>query len=477
MLASQVVLLLFISEWIRVQYRDEERRLNDDLKNIFVNTEERLSDSLLNQTVAVILKSPGRQTIPGMEVKVTAGTNEPLKNINDSIVKTIVFPTVGDSVREINTHVKPFSGQKNEQVIIRNLPKETQLPENMKKVLRVALVQTANAQGVSEHVFTSSINDDLMIKEYSNALEKKKYSFKTQKDTLPQEHGTLFSYRQNAPEGLAVKVSGYEGHLFKSITPQIIFSLLLLLLTGIAFGLAYRNMKKQALFSEQKDSMISNISHELKTPVATTKVALEALSSFNGIDDPIRTRKYLQVAEWEINRLENMIERVMNIMQTETANIILHKESVNLWELLSEITNALKSVISEKSVTLDMEQIDKHLLVVADKIHLTGTIYNILDNAIKYGGNAIEIKLLTKGDEAVLEIKDNGPGISPSYHKKVFEHFFRVPSGNKHDVKGHGLGLSYARQIIEAHDGKIRLESAPGKGATFIITLPQSPAS
>lgn len=473
MLASQVLLLLFISEWIRVQYHEQERRLNNDLQSIFLHTEERLADSLLDQTVSIILKTQGNKTMKGMEVHVAGNAHEPTAHIKDSVVKNFQLSTtfeIPDST--ISAH-PPSPGQKIEHIVIKNAPREEHLPEDMKKVLRVALLQTANTHGLPESVFTTSVNNKLLVKEFAKDLLKKAYAFKVHEDSVTLKPGNLFSYSQDAPKALPIKVSGYSGYLFKAILPQVIFSILLLLLTCIAFWLAYKNMKRQAIFREQKDSLISNISHELKTPVATTKVALEALNSFNAIDDPVRTRKYLQVAEWEMKRLENMIDRVMNIMQTETANLILHKESVNLAELLSEMTNTIQPILAQKNIVLK-QTMDEHLLVSADKTHITGAIYNIMDNAIKYGGDRIEIKLASKGGQAVLEIRDNGPGISSGYHKKVFEHFFRVPSGNKHDVKGHGLGLSYALQIIEAHGGSIKLESSPGNGATFTIVLPQS---
>lgn len=472
MLVSQVLLLLFVSEWIRVQYHEQERRLNNDLQNIFARTEERLSDSLLDHTVSIILKTPGNISMRGMEVHVSGNADEPLENIKDSVIKTFRFST---SIDTADSSIVPRpSKQKIEQIVVKNSPKEEHLPENMKRVLRVALLQTANARGVPENILTTSLNNKLLKEEFSKDLLKKAYTLKVYEDSTTKASGKLFFYKANTPDALPIKVSGYSGYLFKAILPQVIFSILLLLLTGVAFWLAYKNMRQQAIFSEQKDSLISNISHELKTPVATTKVALEALNSFNAIDDPVRTRKYLQVAEWEMKRLENMIDKIMNIMQTETAKLILHKESVILFDLLAEITTTMQPILSQKNIILDKEGVDDHVLVSADKTHMTGALYNIMDNAIKYGGDHIELKLAAKGDQAVLKIRDNGQGIPPGYHKKVFEHFFRVPSGNKHDVKGHGLGLSYARQIIEAHGGHIQLESSPGNGATFIIVFPQS---
>ncbi len=471
MLASQVLLILFVSEWLRVQYREQERILNNDLQHIFAQTEQRISDSLLDQTVAIILKTPNMKVSGGMEIHVASNVDDVPIDIKDSLVKRF---HITSSVRDSTIKFKSDKPGHFEQVIINNIAqKDSNLPDDMKKVLRIALLQTANAKGVSEKLLTSSLDNRLLISEFSKDLVRKKYPFTAQRDTGIYKPDKYFSYKADTENALPIKSSGYRSYLFKAILPQSAFSLLLLLLTAAAFWLAYRNMKRQALFSEQKDSMMNNISHELKTPVATTKVVLEALNSFNVIEDPDRTKRYLQVAEWEMERLENMIDRVMNIMQTESGNLSLNKTEINVADVLSRVIKTLQPSLSEKNIVLQEENIDTQLEVSADKIHLTGAIYNILDNAIKYGGNLIKVSLAEGDQEVILTISDNGPGIPAAYHKKIFESFFRMPTGDVHTVKGHGLGLSYSRYIIEQHGGRIDLRDGDGpSGAKFVISLP-----
>jgi signal transduction histidine kinase len=471
MLASQVLLLLFVSEWLRGQYREQERILNNDLQSIFAQTEQRISDSLLDQTVAIILKTPNGSMTGSMEIHLAEDTDSSLAQIRDSVVKQFHI----SSSEPVDSIIKPGPDRPGhfERVIIKSVRNtDSNLPYDMKKVLRIALMQTANARGMSEKLLTSSIDNRLQLKEFSKDLLKRKYPFTTHYDTGTYKSDKHFSFRSNTPNALPIRVSGYQNYLFKTILPQSAFSLLLLLLTAAAFWLAYRNMKRQAQFSEQKDSMMNNISHELKTPVATTKVVLEALNSFNVIDDPARTKRYLQVAEWEMERLENMIDRVMNIMQSESGNISLNKADLNFADVLNRVIKTLQPILTEKNIALQEENIDAQLQISADKVHLAGAIYNILDNAIKYGGNLIKVSLEARNQMAVLAICDNGPGIPAAYHKKIFESFFRMPTGDIHNVKGHGLGLSYSKYIIEQHGGSIGLENNDEPGATFVISLP-----
>lgn len=473
MLFSQALLLLFVTQWIRAQYREQERRLNNDLQNIFTHTGQRLSDSLLDQTVSIILRTPGDRKVHGMEFQVSGSVTGAPEDIKDSAV--MHFQLSPNEVKDSNISMHPQSPElKTGHIMVKRFPKEEIIPDNMKKVFRVALLQTANAHGVPENIFATAVDSKLFSKEFAIDLAKKKYPFPVYIDSTAYTPGKFFSYRPDMPKAMPIAVSGYGMYLFNAILPQAAFSLLLLLLTAAAFWLAYRNMKQQAVFSMQKDSMISNISHELKTPVATTRVALEALSSFNAIDDPVRTRKYLQVAEWEMKRLENMIDKVMNIMQTEAGNIMLQKESADIIGILKDITGILEPVLSDRNIMLKEKRTGEDFFAIVDKTHLTGALYNILDNAMKYGGDTISIDI-NAGREAIhIGISDNGPGIAQAYHKKIFDHFFRIPSGDQHNVKGHGLGLSYARHIIEAHGGTLSLDSREGAGATFLISLPKN---
>jgi signal transduction histidine kinase len=474
MLAGEIMLLLFLAQWLHSQYLVQERRLHQDIKSAFTRTEQKLTDSLLNRTIAIVLDAKDPRHPKGKLAVSTSFTFEtPINQDSLAIAIDNSMPLPGIATHKITgndtigirikrTHFKPHTI---------NGP----MPEEVQKVLRMAIMQTANDKNLYTMGFSSAADSGSFFKAFEKELVKKG-KFGARWDTLNRDTGAAFHYRSSS-YATPVAVSGYRPYLLRSIWPQFAFSVVLLLLIGLAFGLAYRMMKQQARFNRQKDSFISNISHELKTPVATTKVAIEALTTYKGIDNPERTRKYLHVAAWEMDRLSNMIDRIMNIIQAEHGNIIVERAPVNLVTMTRELVETQQPILDEKRITVAWGQLDDNAVVAADKIHLQGVLYNLLDNAVKYGGNQIHISIVRRGPYVQLSVKDNGPGIRPEYHKKVFENFFRIPSGNRHDVKGHGLGLSYAREVVHAHQGTLSLESKPGEGATFIISLPLNPAA
>lgn len=471
MLVCELLLLLFTSEWLQSQYQQQQQRLHQDIRILFSHTEERLTDSLLNQTIAIVLNNKEPRVAHKMEIQV--GTAFDI----DTAFANVPLPVAGAPHEFHLTRRKPLSDTHNitiKRIAVKDPSdlRSIQLPEEVKKVFRMALVQTANAKDLYARGFSATIDSGKLRAAFQKDLNAKQAGFIAYWDTTVHREPTLFAYRPIDMDQSTLAVKGYVPYLLKSILPQVAFSIILLLLTGLVFIMAFRTIRRQTQFSKLKDSFISNVSHELKTPVATTKVALEALTTYNAIEDPDRARKYLNVAHWEMNRLSTMIDRIMNIIQTEAGNIQLQKVPLRLAELVEEIVHTLEPILTEKGVTVVYDSMDRQAMVLGDKSHLQGTLYNLLDNAVKYGGDRISISLDINDQQARLTISDNGPGIETEYHKKVFDNFFRVPSGNRHDVKGHGLGLSYARDIVKAHEGNIMLESRPGEGAAFIITLP-----
>lgn len=476
MLAGEVMLLLFLAQWLHSQYQVQEKRLHQDIKSLFVNTENKLTDSLLNRTIAIVLNNPD-QGSPKVQVRINNVPSSDTTLLNDTFLKILPEqrPHHGIAMRELRPGDTMHTTIK--QMVIRSQRDNEQLPEDMKKILRLAIVQTANAKNLYAHGFFASADSTTLFKTFQKELQKKQSGFIAHWDTTQlRDTGKLFHFRYSNIVAPAVSVTGYHTYLLRSILPQIGFSLVLLLLIGLAFWLAYRIMKHQALFNRQKDSFISNISHELKTPVATTKVAIEALTTYNGIENPERTKKYLNLASWEMDRLSNMIDRIMNIIQTENGNLVLDKKKVNLTELANELILTQQPILTEKGITVTSD-ISSDIIISADKMHLQGVLYNLIDNAMKYGGKLIHIGIKMLKNHVVITVADNGPGVPAEYRKKIFENFFRIPSDNRHDVKGHGLGLSYARDIIAAHNGTLELESANGNGAVFMITLPTNPLS
>ncbi len=263
--------------------------------------------------------------------------------------------------------------------------------------------------------------------------------------------------------------------LLKEITPQIFFGVFLTILTAISFIVMYRSIRSQQRLMAIKNDFISNITHELKTPIATVSVALEALKSFRGIDNPARTAEYLDIAQLEIGRLSLLTDKVLTTSLFDERGITLEVEPVNMEQTVSGILNSTKLVAEKLGATVTFEKEGDDFVVDGSALHLTHVVHNLLDNAFKYSPSGPIVTLLLKdiGNSVLLVISDKGIGIPVQYQSKVFERFFRMPTGDVHNIKGYGLGLSYVDQVVRKHGGSITVTSASGEGSTFSVTLPK----
>jgi two-component system phosphate regulon sensor histidine kinase PhoR len=263
-------------------------------------------------------------------------------------------------------------------------------------------------------------------------------------------------------------------YLLKKIALPILFSVFLVGLTILSFVLLYRSLLKQQRLAEIKNEFISNITHELKTPIATVGVAIEALKSFNAMQDPQKTREYLDISANELQRLSLLVDKVLKLSMFENKEIELKYETLNLASVVEEVVTSMRLQIEKYHASVSVEQ-HGDLNLEADRLHLLSVVFNLVDNALKYGKENPEIKIGMQGDEqnVSFSISDNGIGIAPEYQGKIFEKFFRVPMGNTHNAKGYGLGLSYVSHVVEKHNGKIEVESQPGIETSFVITIPK----
>ncbi len=273
----------------------------------------------------------------------------------------------------------------------------------------------------------------------------------------------------------AVVLSDFRPLLIKAITPQILFSLFLTLLTTAAFIIMYRSIRTQQRLMELKNDFISNITHELKTPVTTVGVAIEALKNFKGLNNPELTTEYLDIAQNELNRLNILTDKILKTAIFENKGVEFNPEPVDMEKLVEQVLGSMKLVFEKQGAHVHVEKEGQDFQLMGGPVHLTSVIYNLLDNALKYSpvGPKIIINLKSDGNKITLSIKDQGIGIAPEHRKRVFEKFFRVPTGDVHNIKGYGLGLSYVESVVKSHKGTIEVESKPGKGSNFIITLPK----
>jgi len=267
-------------------------------------------------------------------------------------------------------------------------------------------------------------------------------------------------------------------YLLNKLVWPIIFSIFIIAVTIVSFVLLYKNALKQQRLVAMKNDFISNITHELKTPIATVGVAIEALRNFGASQSPERTKEYLDISASELQRLGLLVDKVLKVSMLENNKIELKKENFDIRLLIEEVVNIMKLQLDKLNATVNIETKGDQFVIEADRLHITSVIYNLIDNALKYSKENPKIDILLSSLAEVIEIKikDNGIGIPKEYRSKVFDKFFRVPSGDTHNVKGYGLGLSYVKEILMEHMGYIMVESEPGKGSMFTIMLPYKEA-
>jgi signal transduction histidine kinase len=271
------------------------------------------------------------------------------------------------------------------------------------------------------------------------------------------------------------QLSDYQWFMTKNLIPQFLFSLFLLGITVWAFYWIYRSMRQQQRLAELKNDFISNVTHELKTPVTTVSVAIEALQNFQAIQNPQLTQEYLEISKNELKRLAILIDKILKTAIFDKKGIELKLETLDLSMLVAQVLNSMKLQFEKCQAQVNWHSEGEDFNLTSDTIHLTNVVYNLLDNALKYSPNAPQVTIFLKElpQQLALTIQDQGIGIAPENQKKIFEKFFRVPTGDIHNRKGYGLGLSYVQSVVDKLGGSINLESSLGKGSRFTLYLPK----
>ena len=274
----------------------------------------------------------------------------------------------------------------------------------------------------------------------------------------------------------AIFFPNYRGFLLQKILPQILFSVFLFGAILFSFFMVWQSLEKQRRLTELKNDFISNVTHELKTPITTVGVALEALSNFNALKNPERTEEYINISKHELQRLSLLVDKVLKMSLFEKKEPELKLEMFDMQTLIQGVLRSMKLQFEKFSADVNFDFEGSEFSIKGDKIHLTNVIYNLIDNALKYSKEKPVINLLLKKENGRIQltVKDQGIGISTDLKDKIFEKFFRVPQGDQHDIKGYGLGLSYVSGVIKKHRGNIHVDSQIKQGTSFTISLPES---
>lgn len=248
----------------------------------------------------------------------------------------------------------------------------------------------------------------------------------------------------------------------------ILLSLLLSVMVIISLFYLLKIIRKQKELAEIKNDLISNITHEFKTPIATVSTAIEAIENFNVLDDKEKTKKYLSMSSVQLKKLHQMVEKLLETATLDSEKLMLKKEPVDLVDLISRIAKK-HEILTDKNISFS-SNIDSKIQSV-DLFHMENSISNLVDNAIKYGGENIELNINSVLNNTIISVADDGKGIDKNQQERIFDKFYRVPKGNRHDVKGFGIGLYYTKKIVEKHGGTMGLTSQAGN-TVFNINIP-----
>ncbi len=287
----------------------------------------------------------------------------------------------------------------------------------------------------------------------------------------PKLNGELgldsFSFNINSDEGIYYKayMTPLTRHILSQMFGIIITVFLLMIAFSLAFWYLFRTVSRLRTIEEMKDDFVSNMTHELKTPIAIAYSANDALLNYDTSNDPDKKTKYLTIANKQLKRLGELVENILAMSMERRKTMKLKPEDIQLREFVEEIA-AAQRMRGDKDITINVNVAD-NIIVEADKTHLANVLNNLIDNAIKYSNESVEISIF--GDNNEVSVRDNGIGIPSKSIPYLFNKFYRVPHGNRQDVRGYGIGLYYVKSILDKMGWDIEVKSIEGEGSVFII--------
>jgi two-component system, OmpR family, phosphate regulon sensor histidine kinase PhoR len=256
----------------------------------------------------------------------------------------------------------------------------------------------------------------------------------------------------------------------------IAFSILTLLTVAFFIYSMFVILRQKQLSELQRD-FINNMTHEFKTPISTINISTDVFLGHDAIKADARLHRYAGIIKEQVMRLNTQVEKVLQLAKIDRENVQLNIERFDLRDLIQQLLPSLELKVNEKKGALHLDLPALPLPIEADRMHLTNIIHNLVDNASKYARPdvppQIQVQLQSNDHEAILQVVDNGLGIAKEHQKKIFDRFYRIPTGNVHNVKGFGLGLFYVREICNQHKWQLSIESEPGAGSTFTIRIPR----
>lgn len=335
--------------------------------------------------------------------------------------------------------------------------------EEIRRLMTLELVQRDMETDFEFAVFSG----DLMTKVRSENFDIEEYAQLYKVPIFENSGGTNDYF-------LYATFPGEKKFVLSSILGMAGMSIIFTLIIVIAYSSALHQLNKQRQISQIKTDFINNMTHEFKTPIATINLALDAVKNPKIIDNKEKVAYYHKMIRDENKRMHAQVENVLRISKLEKNELDIRKEHYELNDIVEDSVNHIQLIVEDRNGYVEMHLNATESSILANESHLTNVIVNVLDNAVKYSPDEPKIDVTTEtlGNFIFLKVKDQGDGMSKAAQRRIFEKFYREHTGNIHNVKGHGLGLAYAKQIVEDHQGEIYVESEKGKGSTFTIKLP-----
>ncbi len=348
-----------------------------------------------------------------------------------------------------------------------NLPIEKRVD---RKTLDSVLARELKLNGLDTKFGFAVMNKDNKVTAIADT------TFSEQKDRDNYTYPLFLDSKDRTLYTLALVFPRKDYSLAKNNLPMLLGTFMSLLTILGIYIISINYMMRQKKIADVKTDFINNMSHEFKTPLATISVATDSLANDKIATNPDKVKYYSSLIRQENLRMKKQVENVLNMSKLERNEVVLFLKEINVRELIQEITESFGLIVEQRDGTLTQQFNAEKYRFKVDEFHLSNALINLLDNANKYSPEAPQIKVTTRneGNWYVIEIADKGTGMETDNKNRIFEKFFREETGNIHNVKGQGLGLTYVKKIIELHKGQILVDSQKGKGSTFTIKLPMA---
>jgi two-component system phosphate regulon sensor histidine kinase PhoR len=353
-------------------------------------------------------------------------------------------------------------------------------PQDLKEMIETEMTNRKIDAKYDFGVFSTEIKDFIIVNGVYNAT----IGFTEDMSTVKTDQNKslysspyqiqLFASEFDVPGFLKISFPNKNAWLWTSVLPSLISSIIFTGLILFCFSYTIYIILRQKQVSEMKTDFINNMTHEFKTPIATISLAADSINSPSISSNPEKVKRFSNIIKEENNRMLSQVEKVLQMAVLDKRDFSLNLSEIDLHRIIKQAAEhgRLQLQSKEGTITLELEATDPK--IAGDETHISNIIHNLLDNAIKYTPKKpqITIKTINKTNGIQITVSDNGIGMTSEARKQIFDKFYRVHTGNLHDVKGFGLGLSYVKAIVTAHNGQIDVESELGTGSKFIVYLP-----